>query len=264
GDRLRDVAIAFTVLNTIFLGLRFLSKRIGRMPFGIDDWLMIPGYIVCLGIHAICFVVVNYGGVGYHLSVVFQESPHKIIVWAKSLVAAPFLYCLAVTFPKLSILVFYSRIFIIKAQRVITFVLMGVIIATAISGIVAAAFECVPLEKVWNRGIPGTCYNIAAYFQYGALPNAITDFVMLLLPIPTVWKLQATLKVKMGLLVTFMIGGLGLITSIIRTTEFFKFNPLVDGTRAATVPLCWTIVEPGCYHIAACLIYLRPLLSYVS
>lgn len=50
GDLLRNVAIAFTVLETIAVGLRFVSLHLSNKPFGIDDLLTIPGYLCCLSL----------------------------------------------------------------------------------------------------------------------------------------------------------------------------------------------------------------------
>lgn len=44
------VAIAFIVLEVIAVGLRFLARRIGRVAWGADDTLIIPGAILCLAL----------------------------------------------------------------------------------------------------------------------------------------------------------------------------------------------------------------------
>ena len=53
----------------------------------------------------------------------------------------------------------------------------------------------------------------------------------------------------------------GLVTSVVRFVEFNR--PLTDPMRTAVVLTIWTIVEPGMYTIAACLVALRPLLFHV-
>jgi len=50
GDTLRDVAIAFAILEIIFVSFRFASNYVGKTPLGADDWLMIPALILCLGL----------------------------------------------------------------------------------------------------------------------------------------------------------------------------------------------------------------------
>lgn len=49
GDTLRDVAIAFTVLEIVFVALRAFSQHVGRKPVGLDDWIIGPALVLCLG-----------------------------------------------------------------------------------------------------------------------------------------------------------------------------------------------------------------------
>jgi hypothetical protein len=48
------------------------------------------------------------------------------------------------------------------------------------------------------------CINNLAMWQ--AILNIITDFLMLLLPIPLLWKLQVPLTQKLGLALIFALG----------------------------------------------------------
>lgn len=56
----------------------------------------------------------------------------------------------------------------------------------------------------------------------------------------------------------------GLVTSIVRFTEFFKRNSFSDGTWTAVDLIIWTQVEPGVYLISACMMTFRPLLDRVG
>lgn len=49
GNILINTAIAFIVLETVFTILRYTAQRLIRKPFGIDDWLMIPAWLFCMG-----------------------------------------------------------------------------------------------------------------------------------------------------------------------------------------------------------------------
>lgn len=49
GDQLTSTAIAFIVLDTIFIALRCWSRSLQKAPIGWDDMLVIPAYISCLG-----------------------------------------------------------------------------------------------------------------------------------------------------------------------------------------------------------------------
>jgi len=138
--------------------------------------------------------------------VVEETHPEKLIPWAKVLVVTPILYSAAVCLPKLAILVFYSRIFVTRLQLGATYTLMGIVVAIAISDMIAGGLQCVPLEYLWNKEIEGSCYDIPAFYRYGTLPNAITDLFMLLLPLPVIWSLQMSMRTKIGLLATFLAG----------------------------------------------------------
>ena len=57
-DIIRNVAIAFTVLESVAVALRFISLHLTEKKFGIDDFLTIPGYFCCLGLIIISFGIV--------------------------------------------------------------------------------------------------------------------------------------------------------------------------------------------------------------
>lgn len=65
------------------------------------------------------------------------------------------------------------------------------------------------MEYLWNKKIPGgRCISQAYLFRYGSIPNIVTDVPLLILPMPLVWKLHVSAKVKAGLFVTFLLGGM--------------------------------------------------------
>ena len=50
GRGLIAVAIVFIALEVICIVLRFWARRIGKVPLGADDILIIPGAISCLAL----------------------------------------------------------------------------------------------------------------------------------------------------------------------------------------------------------------------
>lgn len=44
------VAAVFTVLEVVCIALRFCARRIGKVAWGLDDSLIIPGAIACLAV----------------------------------------------------------------------------------------------------------------------------------------------------------------------------------------------------------------------
>jgi hypothetical protein len=147
------------------------------------------------------------GGLGHHEAAIAMSDPAKLIVWSKFVLVIPLVYLAAVVFPKLAILAIYLRIFTKKPYRVTCWVLAGLLIANWIAVTITGLLICRPLAFLWNRSIiGGHCYNINAWFRWGSLVNILTDLVMLILPLPVVWGIQTSRKIKFALTVTFATG----------------------------------------------------------
>jgi hypothetical protein len=56
----------------------------------------------------------------------------------------------------------------------------------------------------------------------------------------------------------------GLIASILRLEKFAQTNMFVDETWTTVLPICYTIIEPSLYLVAACLPSLRPIFTNVK
>lgn len=61
----RNLSIAFTVLATFVVGLRFLARHKQNAPYGIDDWLIVASIILLGGNLAFNLVMINEG-LGLH------------------------------------------------------------------------------------------------------------------------------------------------------------------------------------------------------
>ena len=120
----------------------------------------------------------------------------------------PILYCGGVTFPKLSILILYLRIFTEKISRIICWALFVIISTLSVVNIFLIVFQCNPRSKAWNPTEPGHCHNIVLHFVWASFPNIATDVIMLILPLPVIYNLHTRLRVKLGLMATFMIGSM--------------------------------------------------------
>ena len=69
-------------------------------------------------------------------------------------------------------------------------------------------FTCRPIQKQWNPMIEGKCLDSIKLFYVTAGLNVFFDVAILASPMPLVWRLNATLKLKLGLSLIFVLGGL--------------------------------------------------------
>ena len=127
------------------------------------------------------------------------------------------LYAPTIATVKFSILLFYARIFTehtAKMQQQIWFTralyAMGAI--TASWWIVCqfiVIFECTPIHYFWDRTpVTGHCLDVQKFFDGQAVPNIITDVILLALPLPLIWNLQLPANQKVALSGVFLLGSL--------------------------------------------------------
>ena len=71
-------------------------------------------------------------------------------------------------------------------------------------------FTCIPLAYYWDRSIPGGhCINQNNVAYYGTSPpDILTNFAILLLPIPYLWNLQMQRAKKIAITGIFILGSL--------------------------------------------------------
>lgn len=126
-----NVTIVFGILEVLFVGLFFISKYKSKTANGMDTYLMLPAFLTCFSTIVINIsqeeqfeaqlkmtncntVLVKYAGLGRHLISLDRK---EISTALKLFVTMQFTYVPSVTFPKLSILALYLRIFTTKAYR---------------------------------------------------------------------------------------------------------------------------------------------------
>lgn len=75
-----------------------------------------------------------------------------------------------------------------------------------IADVFIIVFECSPVHKAWDPLVPGHCINIINVGIASGYINIVTDFMILILPIPMVWSLQLAQRMKIAVLTMFMTG----------------------------------------------------------
>ena len=115
---------------------------------------------------------------------------------------------MALTLIKLSILLFYRRIFSTPQFRLRTNIVGVLVIIWLLINNFMAAFQCRPIRKAWSPLTPGHCIKplgLIIGFQAG---NIALDITILALPVYAVSKLQMSLAKKISVLAIFLLGGL--------------------------------------------------------
>lgn len=105
-----------------------------------------------------------------------------------------------------SVLLMYQTLIPVARMKLAVRVVGTFIVLFAIGGILEAFLICRPYAKNYDANLPGTCGNIRTFYIWLSALNLFSDLVILLLPLPFLYKLQMPLRKRLGLIGMFMVG----------------------------------------------------------
>lgn len=108
---------------------------------------------------------------------------------------------------RLSVLALYVRLFSTRRFRLVNLAVAVFVVMQALAFFFLFAFQCRPVRRIWHLGMGGVCLRTGTLYMTQASLSVPTDFLILLLPLPMVWRLQVTLRRKWALTCVFIIGG---------------------------------------------------------
>ncbi|KAF1980436.1 hypothetical protein BU23DRAFT_445056 [Bimuria novae-zelandiae CBS 107.79] len=256
-----SLTIAFT---TVFVALRYYARHLSQTRFGVEDVIIPFAWLAEVGLCIIGIVMVKRAGTGRHVEYVLKTHPEGVISHYKGLFANQLVHPLAVALPKIVIVILFLRVFNQKWERRAAWITLWLMLGTLISYSVASMFQCRPISYNWDQSIPGKCFNFDLLANSSSVPNILTDLIVLVLPIRTVIGLKVSTSRKIGLMLIFLTGSVGIVASVIRTIVFVCTDPLLDITFNYVALVNWTIIEPGMYLLAACALSFKPLWRMLS
>lgn len=174
--------------------------------------------------------------------------------------AVQVLWSTTVTFVKVSILFLYCKIFPLKwliwSARCVGLACIGYTLGTIFS----AFLVCQPLPFYWDTTVEGGhCGDqFLSYILTGSI-NIATNVMTLLLPIPSLMRLEMSLSRKLTLVATFACGLFTCIVGALRLQEIvtIDFN---DYSYSIANAMTYSALEPALAIVPACVPTLRPLL----
>ena len=149
-----------------------------------------------------CGVVVFWVSVGLGKHITEVEGSLRMFLTVNF--AQQLIYKVDITLAKLSVLLFYGRIF--GSSRRFRFALYLVAFPVVSWGVVLVFVDvanCKPIRKYWDLSVPGHCLDPYWIYVGEVVANIIIDIVILLLPLPRLWKLQVSVEKKIGLSIAF-------------------------------------------------------------
>ncbi|CZS91358.1 related to integral membrane protein [Rhynchosporium graminicola] len=247
-----SLAVVTTVIR-IYTRTRIISE------LAADDYLMLLALACSIVLTAFALDLFNYG-LGKHLWDVPIDVlyPHFLF---NNLIAA-IIYCPAAGFSKISILLFYRRIFRSRSFNRNIWILVTFTAAYSLSGMLVNIFSCRPVHGSWELSLATTavCINRPIFYFSQAGLSIFTDFATLAVPLPFLRALQLPLKQKLGISVVLMMGAFVCVVSIIRllSLKTLLANMLPEATTPA---LMWCVIELNTSIIGGNFPTLKPFLK---
>ncbi|KAJ4389492.1 hypothetical protein N0V93_006961 [Gnomoniopsis smithogilvyi] len=242
-----------------------LLRILGRVKLGrsldLSDYLMLSSCVAMLGMTGAVMSAIFNAGLGFHVYEIKEIFGLETgaAEFLKNLMVLRIMATLSLALSKISILVLCCRIFTTRWFRIIAHCTIGLIVLWAIGTILIITKACTPFEYNWDKTIPtGTCRSATLLSVIGGSVNILADFIVLVLPMPYIYKLQLATYKKVTLMITFGIGFIVCIVSMVKVALL----PLVDNsdvTYSIQKAMILTILEVGLAIILACIPVLRPL-----
>jgi hypothetical protein len=205
------------------------------------------------------FGIVSSLGFGQHL---YDLTDNALLRNLRLFYIAEIFYVLILGLVKISLLLFYLRIFPYTSFRIAAWSVFAFIIISDLAIIFLTIFSCKPVRYFWNKDIHGgKCINITALaYANGALAIA-QDVIILVLPLIYLPRMNMHLRKKIGVAFMFVVGSFGCITSMVRMKYLAKFGNSIDPTWDYVDVFIWTALELAAGFVCACLPSIRNLLS---
>ena len=194
----------FGIIALVTTIMRLASRKMKKVPFGWDDAFIVLASLwtyVMLGIE---WTLVVRSGVGHHLT---EINPLDAVLTLKMIIPFEAIYALANCCMKLGILFFYLRLFGSDSKfRKSVWVVGIIILLWAIHIILETFLICRPLSLNWDPTVKGICGDRNAMFVVAGATNMVTDLMVMVLPVPTIWGLHMPTSRKLGIMVIFSLG----------------------------------------------------------
>ncbi|KAI9887433.1 MAG: hypothetical protein M1823_000770 [Watsoniomyces obsoletus] len=240
----------------VVVALRFIARAMTSAGFKSDDYTIVAAMILAGGVFATQIVAVGHG-LGKHNWAVTSDD---ISIYFKTALAEQSVLCLALAVTRISILLLYRRLFVLPSfHRNVLYV--GIfVVCLGVSTFLAVLMSCMPIRYFTPDPSNPHCINLAALLMSVTALNFVTDVVILVLPMPQVWRLQTTRQRKVVLTIVFCLGGLACVTSLVRIYLLIELgSPDHDHLWLNVDFNTWSNVEPCVGIYCACLPVMAPL-----
>ncbi|GFF76359.1 hypothetical protein IFM61606_03816 [Aspergillus udagawae] len=239
-------------ISTILVWMRMYSKLLITKAPGWEDFCCVLAWMGLVAYVVITFEADKYGN-GIHIWEVDESDLQRYSKWANT---SQIIYGPLIFITKLSVILLYLRVFA-PSFRSKTFLCIHALIWLNLgfyfADTIVKIFECSPRAKIWDKTLKGHCININIPIIVTSSINVASDFLILVLPIVSVWRLQMRNSKKWGTSAIFAAGIFACMCSIMRLVVSVRNKTVKDKTYDWFPEFLWTSAEVTSGIIASCM-----------
>ncbi|KAF5635816.1 CFEM domain protein [Fusarium sp. NRRL 52700] len=199
------IGIVFLILGLIGFGLRVMARVfVVKQTWGSDDWVMLFAVCLMIPLNALS-VQISHVGLGKDI---WNVHPDDITDFLYLFYWDELLYLGALPVTKISILLFYLKVFPGKNIRLACWIFIGLNVAYFITFELISIFQCRPIEgawRAWDKEFEAKCNNINLQGWFAAILNIILDVGTMVIPLKELYGLSMSLKKKIQLMLMFSV-----------------------------------------------------------
>ncbi|KAL4807936.1 hypothetical protein BDV18DRAFT_159145 [Aspergillus unguis] len=256
GTRFVIVHAIFLAISFTAIAVRLWTRTFIARGFRWDDYLMVLSWMCSCVMSGITLEMLNWG-LGIHMWNV--PVSHLSPYFLRFNVIAAIIYCAGTGFLKVSVLLFYMRIFPSRNFHIAVWVLVFIAAGYNIASVLANIFSCNPVEKAWDLTImTGHCMDRPTFYFWNAGLGIFTDFATVLVPVPWLRRLQMPLRQKIAVGCILATGCFVGVVSCIRLSSLYILQHTADLTWATTNALMWCVIELNLGILGGCVTTMRP------
>ncbi|BCS02755.1 uncharacterized protein AKAW2_61019A [Aspergillus luchuensis] len=266
------LGITFLFLPCIFVGFRIWAKWLSRRSLQADDYLIFRGLALSIGCSITQLVGSIDGLLGQHETTGPDGQPllhdPKFLTYQKCKFASQMMAVVGLGLTKISLLVLMRGIFAVsRTFRLGSNILVGLTAIWTISFFISNLFTCYPITALVEEYYGHKCLNSLAMWYAGCITDVLIDLIIMVLPLPMIFKLQLPQKQKLAISAMFVMGTAVVGISITRMAMYFHIGATYlehynDDSYFISPVVFWTNIESSLAVILACLPTLRPLWTF--
>ncbi|KAE8154331.1 hypothetical protein BDV25DRAFT_126613 [Aspergillus avenaceus] len=265
------MASIFCVTTITVVWLRFYARKLTRIGVGPDDWLALASMFFVLALNGIFIGGTAKGAITGHSPVVDNWPVTTPLEHLAQKYKYGFQVVEKVAFAliKLSLLFLWKRMLTsIRWFQVFCWTMIAVVTAWAISFFFATVFQC-GTHWDWNWApiswFLTECTNSLNMLTVFTATDLVTDFIIIIMPVPVIWRLHMPTRKKIGVTSIFLVGfftiGAGIARMYIYLVTSYDKEDNPDFIADFTLFILWSEIEVNVGMIVCCMPILGPVLG---